>query len=71
MNNVVLFKYPQSPYDTWWNVSDLMDEAKRLLQQPRPEFNAKIIMRWRRKQVWLINNKIAFIAKQKKEKVNV
>ena len=56
---------PLSQYDSLWNVQELMEEAKRLTALPRPDFNVKIIMRWRRKQVWFINKRIAFIAKNR------
>jgi len=65
-------RIPTSPYESWWNADALMNEAKRLAHLQIPQLNSHHVMRWRRKQVWLINLRIRELVKiRKKENTNV
>jgi hypothetical protein len=56
-----------SPYDTYFHIDSLEQEAKRFSLLPRPTMNVDHVMRWRRKQVWLIGLRIRELKQAQRE----
>lgn len=53
-----------SPYAHWYDIADLEAERERLMSLPPAQFHTAIIRRWRRGQVYLINQRIRFLQRE-------